>query len=134
MLVEVVCLRREGVKLPPEELRAVKPVRGYLTIDTVSMGTPAAEARPVRKELARLWQPDVAETPRPVDGLECASISRVGGDALLVVGVESIDEEFTRAGHPQAWWCRVLLEGEADEPLESGDTGWGALSRPHSEL
>lgn len=120
MLVEVVCLRREGVKLPPEELRAATPLRAYLTIDTVSVGPPIVESRRLRQDLARLWQPDGSQDVRTVDGLECARVSRVGGNALLVVGVEtSRDESLSQAGHPQAWWCRVLIEPDADESADS---------------
>ena len=90
MLVDVVCLRREGIKLPPEELRAVTPVRAFLTIDTVTVGPPVPEARHLRKDMARLWHCDLCEEgSRPLDGLECARVSRIGGDALLLVGVRA---------------------------------------------
>jgi hypothetical protein len=116
MLVDVVCLRREGIKLPPEELRAVTPVRAFLTIDTVTVGPPVPEARHLRKDMARLWHCDLCEeASRPLDGLECARVSRIGGDALLLVGVESRNGADSEAGHPQAWWCRVVLD-PASEP------------------
>ena len=117
MLVDVVCLRREGVKLPPEELRSVTPVRAFLTIDTVPVGPPVLEARHLRKDVARLWQCDFCDddAPRPLDGLECARVSRVGGDALLLVGVESRNGSGDDVAHPQAWWCRVVLDAEAQQ-------------------
>jgi hypothetical protein len=118
MLVDVVCLRREGVKLPPEELRSVTPVRAFLTIDTVTVGPPVPEARHLRKDVARLWQCDLCDdAPLPLDGLECARVSRVGGDGLLLVGVESRNGSGEEVAHAQAWWCRVVLDAEAQQSL-----------------
>ena len=131
MLVDVVCLRREGVKLPPEEIRAATPVRGYLTIDTVTVGPPVAEAPCQRKEVARLWN---AIDSCPVDGLECARVSRVGGDALVLVGVETRPGELDDLGHPQAWYCRVVLEDDDDAgPTTAGPTTTGPDTGPDTE-
>ncbi|HEX6706698.1 MAG TPA: hypothetical protein VF169_18210 [Albitalea sp.] len=121
MLVDVVCLRREGVKLQPEEIRAATPVRGYLTIDTVNLGPPVPEAPCQRKNVARLWS---AADSCPVDGMECARISRVGGDALVLVGVETRPGELEEIGHPQAWYCKVVLDSEEESRYDSvRDTG-----------
>jgi hypothetical protein len=106
MWVDVVCLRRDGVKLPPDAVQAVPPLRAKLTMDTVVMRAPA-DGEPLRRaDVAQLW----AEGDRPVGVLECAQVSRVGGAGLLVVGVEAVDG----AAHPQAWWCRVVLADEQD--------------------
>ena len=112
MWVDVVCLRREGVKLPPDELRATAPLRARLTMDTVMMGPPMDGETLRRADVAQLWP----ERGGPLGILECARISRVGGAGLLVVGVEVADGA---SGHPQAWWCRLLLA--ADDGL-SPDT------------
>ena len=109
MLVDVVCLRRDGAKLQPEELRAAKPVRALLTIDTATLGLPRAASEGPRSEVAWLWRPQLSGNPRAIDALACAQVSRVGGDGLLVVGVES---RGNGPDHPQAWWCRVVLDSE----------------------
>ena len=131
MLVDVVCLRREGVKLQPDEIRAATPVRGYLTIDTVTIGPPVAEVPCQRKDVARLWSP---ADSCPVDGLECARVSRVGGDALVLVGVETRPGELDDLGHPQAWYCRVVLEDDDDAgPTTAGPTTTGPDTGPDTE-
>ena len=109
MLVDVVCLRRDGAKLPPEEVRAAKPVRALLTIDTATVGSPGAGPETLRSEVAWLWRPRPSGNPQAIDGLACAQVSRVGGDGLLVVGVES---RGIGPDHPQAWWCRVVLDSD----------------------
>ena len=106
MWVDVVCLRRDGVKLPPSHLEAAPPLRAQLTMDTVVMRAPDDAESVRRADLARLW----AEGGTPIGVLECAQVSRVGGSGLLVVGVEA-----GAAAHPQAWWCRVVL-ADSDDP------------------
>jgi len=108
MWVDVVCLRRDGMKLPPEDVRAAPPLRARLTVDTVVIRGDAD--LPSRAELAHLWD-DATPDGQPLATLECARVSRVGGAGLLVVGVEP-----SRGGpaHPQAWWCRMVLDEAAD--------------------
>jgi hypothetical protein len=117
MLVDVVCLRRDGAKLPPEEVRAAKPVRRLLTIDTMTPGSPSPESARLCSDVARLWRCENADSAEPVDGLECASVSRIGGDGLLVVGVECRSNS---SGHPQAWWCRVIVEADSSKAAIGG--------------
>ena len=113
MLVELVCLRRDGAKLPPEEVRAAKPLRGLLTIDAVT-----AESSRVVTDIARLWRHPVTDDSESVDGLECARVTRVGGDVLLVVGFERRRDK--PAGQLQAWWCRVIVDAKVANPAASG--------------
>jgi hypothetical protein len=112
MLVEVVRLRRDGAKLPPEEVRAAKPLRGLLTIDAVTVGSPR-----VVSDLARLWRHPDTDDSETVDGLECARVSRVGGDVLLVVGFERRRDN---PGHLQAWWCRVIVDANGTTAAAGG--------------
>lgn len=108
MWVDVVCLRRDGVKLPQDAVDAAAPLRARLTMDTVVMRAPE-DGEPLRRaDVAQLW----ADGGKPVGVLECAQVSRVGGDGLLVVGVEAA--EGADHPHPQAWWCRLVLEQERD--------------------
>src|SRR5258706_14535877 len=116
MLVDVVCLRRDGAKLPSEEVRAAKPVRRLLTIDTVAVGRRSAESDRFRSVVAQLWRCEFSDTAEPADGLECAQVSRVGGDGLLVIGVES---RGSGPGHPQAWWGRGIIDSGASRMLSA---------------
>jgi hypothetical protein len=110
MWVDVVCLRRDGLKLSQDELRAVTPTRAQLTMDTVVLRVPADGEPARRADVAQLW----TDAGRPVGVLECARVSRVGGAGLLVVGVDAANG----ASHPQAWWCRVVLAEDSGEPRE----------------
>lgn len=110
MLVDVICLRHNGTKRPADELRAATPIRGYLTVDTISQGPVQARIGRLPTELARLWRSDLGDASTPLVALDCARVTRVGGDALLVVGVEKTAE--SPNGRPQAWWCWVVLSRE----------------------
>ena len=110
MLVDVICLRHKGVKRPAQELRTAAPIRGYLTVDTVSQGPAQARLARLPNELARLWRSNVGQGPAPLVALDGARVTRVGGDALLVVGVEKTPD--APQGHPQTWWCWVVLAPE----------------------
>ena len=130
MWVDVVCLRRAGVKLSSDELHKAVPLRARLTMNTIITPAPVDGDPPRRADVAQLWP---AEHGRPVGMLECARVSRVGGAGLLVVGVEPADGT---PGHAQAWWCRMLLSADDDSPRETipgADTrdGW-ASSLPTS--
>jgi hypothetical protein len=115
MWVDVVCLRRDGAKLSADELRGIAPLRARLTMDTVVV--PSAEP-PRRADVAQLWP----ERGSPIGVLECARVSRVGGAGLLVVGVEAAEGT---PGHPQAWWCRVLLAADdGSVPDTVPGAGW----------
>ena len=110
MLVDVIPLRRNGVKRPTEELRAATPIRGYLTVDTVMQGPAQARLGQLPNELARLWRSDLVHEPAPQVALSGVRVTRVGGDALLVTGIEKTPE--APEGRPQSWWCWLVLSGE----------------------
>jgi hypothetical protein len=126
MWVDVVCLRRDGVKLPQDTVQSTPPLRARLTMDTVVMHPPDDGESARRADVAQLW----TDGSKPVRVLECAQVSRVGGDGLLVVGVEPAEG----AGHAQAWWCRLVLEdhgsagGDTEMLTEWHDTAPGAVA------
>ena len=122
MWVDVVCLRRDGLKLPPDEVRATAPLRALLTMDTVVMRSPADGEPPRRAEVAQLWTNGGSDAGRPLGVLECARVSRIGGTGLLIVGVDSASGS---SAHPQAWWCRVILADDDGTPSEAAPaTDW----------
>jgi hypothetical protein len=117
MLVDVIPLRRKGVKRSTDELRAATPIRGYLTVDTVTKGPAQARLGSLPNELACLWRSDLVHEPVPLVALNNVRVTRVGGDALLVTGVEKTRE--APDGHPQSWWCWLVLSNEqARSPRE----------------
>ena len=116
MWVDVVRLRRDGMKLPLETVHAASPMRGYLTIDTVVLPPPPGEERHVRCDIARLWL-DRSSAGSPFGALEYVKVSRAGGAGLLIVGLEGGHGADV---HPQAWWCRVILDDA--EPVHSAPT------------
>ena len=131
MQVDVVCLRRNGNKLSPDEVRAATPLRARLTVDTVV--APAAPGEPARRaDVAQLWQVPDAHEDTPLGTLEYANVSRVGGASLMVVGVEP-----ARSGpaRPQAWWCRIVLDetSDAEAPPEWHHTWPGSMPAPLRE-
>jgi hypothetical protein len=110
MLVDVIPLRRNGVKRPSEELRAATPIRGYLTVDTVVRGPAQARLGQLPTELARIWRSDLVNERAPLVALSSVRVTRMGGDALLVTGIEKTPE--APEGHPQSWWCWLVLSDE----------------------
>jgi hypothetical protein len=118
MWVDVVCLRRDGVKLSPDELRSTAPRRARLTMNTVAMGSPIDGVPARRADVAQLW----SEHGGLLGALEFARVSRVGGAGLLVVGVEVASGT---SGHPQSWWCRMLLAaGDSLSAEAMPASGW----------
>ena len=119
MWVDVIRLRRDGARLPQAQLRDATPLRACLTVDTMTTGGPlAGDADVAYAQVARLWQPGrTTQAPRVLDNLEFAQVRRVGGDALLVIGVENHDG----AAAPQAWWCRIVMDAGAEPSVALRD-------------
>ena len=100
MLVDVVRLRCEGVRLVRARVLAERPVRGELEL---------SGPRYRRRDGNRAWltvpgRPDAEMLP----ALDEARVTRLRGDAFLVVGIERI-EKYGRMWEdfPQIWWCRL---------------------------
>ena len=94
-------------------------MRACLTVDTVTTGPLVADADVAIAQVARLWQPGRTKAPRVLDNLEFAQVRRVGGDALLVIGVESRNGTAV----PQAWWCRIVMDAAAEPSAPPRDVG-----------
>ncbi len=106
MLVDVVELRRGGVRLPAEVVKAARPIRGLLHMD------------PSRPAWYRgQWHPPLMamllEEGRPeklLEPLDHASVTKIARGALLIVGLqEHIRPIRVREEYRQAWWCRPAL-------------------------
>jgi hypothetical protein len=107
MLVELVELRREGVKLSRDEVRTAKPRLVELAIYRLSGQLRATYSIP--------WLPAPGHgTWPPV--LEPASVVAMRDQAFLVVGLETVGKWGAERKLPQAWWCRVPERGGAARP------------------
>jgi len=115
MLVDVVRLRRAGVRLPPEEVKQATPLRGQLQL---GMERSAAYYRvkytaPLLAGVLRLDKTEWALPP-----LCSARVMKINSRGMLIVGLEelSIDggRHFDRVR--QAWWVRVVNEPTQPDP------------------
>lgn len=108
MLVDVVCLRREGVKLPRDAVLAAVPVRGRLTIASWRQGYGGGPVTIMHD--AHLSTGNDPMQGQLLPSLHQARVTRIQGNALVVVGEERLGRFGTPPGYPQAWWCRLVTE------------------------
>ena len=113
MLVDVVCMRKDGAKLQSSVTRAAVPVRGQLAIETRlwrQSWCPHKSMEPTT--LARLTR----ESKDVLPSLHHAHVRTLRDDEFVVVGIETVGETYRPLEWPQAWWCRrtvVAHEGQA---------------------
>lgn len=100
MLVDVVLMRKDGVKLPVADVRAAAPVRGRLRLRR------ARTSEGVEVE-AQLLDPTKIY-PAALAHLEFARVAVLERDTLIVVGLETVGGPADRQQQPQAWWCRLV--------------------------
>lgn len=103
MLVDVIELRVRGQKRSKDQVRALTPVRGILTLDSKF---------PVWNSGRRDWNlqaslriPDQSEWA--LEPLEDARVVAIKQGSLLVIGTQYLCEMRRYVDYPQAWWCRV---------------------------
>lgn len=100
MLVEVVVLRREGAKIPREELGA--PRRGWLRLD-------AANIAGVQSLHAALHASRSQGAPPVIQGLSHARVRKIDERGILIYGLEAEAHRGPAAPRwPQAWYCRPV--------------------------
>lgn len=110
MLVDVVVMRIRGERRPREEVLAAAPVRAVLQLDYVRPGWHRGQRN--APLLASLVLPGSSEWALPP--LDRARIERIRAANLYIVGVEEIvRDRRTLLTFPQAWWCRLVLDGGA---------------------
>ena len=109
MMVDVVCLRHNGDKLPPDVIAATTPVRGDLTLENLR-GTNGWGEK-TNLIIARLAAPAGV---LPVNELLHAVIGKMTGDSFLIAGRE-IHHAKPQPGASyecgQTWWCRLVRSG-----------------------
>ena len=108
MYVEVRVLRHEGKRLPSDTVRAVPPVRGFLSVDRWTLAPGGGEPSEIVTS-ALLTGSEDPRTPHVLPSLERVRIKRWIGSDLVLLG-----EEFVMgSGVPgrywrQAWWVKLL--------------------------
>lgn len=103
VLVDVIELRRQGVRLTPAQVRACSAVRGLLCLDPVRAAAPRGR-RPAPL-LALLLAPD--EPRGLLEPLSDARVAKTARRAMLIVGTQqAVLHRRLRVEHRQAWWVR----------------------------
>jgi hypothetical protein len=106
MWVQVFELRCEGQKRPREEIRASRPVVGYLQMSPSRPGYYAGQRN--APMLACLFDPH-NHNKDLLEPLDDARVTKIGRGGLLIVGVqETLRAVRRRDQHRQAWWCKPI--------------------------
>lgn len=107
MEVEVIRLRREGVRISIEELRRTPPVRGSLTV--MSRLGHGSREQVITATLVcdKTW-------PAVLPVLDHMRLTRLRGDQFILMGFEEVDLRRRQVGvFPQSWWCRIVRDPQA---------------------
>lgn len=106
MLVDLVELRRAGVRLPREEARAVRPIRGELMLTVARPGYYQGMKNP---PLLALLVSLCEKRRHLIEPLDHARVTKISGGAMLLVGVQQhIRQIRVYENWPQAWWVRPV--------------------------
>ena len=103
MLVDVIFLRREGAKLPREDILAASPRRALLRAHRYGSAL-TVQLLPVTDEL-------IAPGTH-IPALHEAKLQRLSGQDIVLIGLEFVGMYHERRQVPQAWWCKVLPDHE----------------------
>lgn len=113
MLVDVVLMRRDGVKLPAAVVKSAAPSRGRLVFVTIPWrGLHEPHNPRADTTFARLL---VDPPPTSADErlhvlpeLRDGRFRSWDGDQGVIVGIESSGDFAVSKEYPQAWWCRLV--------------------------
>jgi hypothetical protein len=97
MLVDVITLRRNGEKIPRDELQAATPVRGHLRL-VAAYAELSNEPIGAGGFHGQLLRP-----------LLDAQVRKIDHRGLLIVGVERIDPQHLGIYLRQAWFARPVI-------------------------
>lgn len=107
MLVDVIRLRRKGIRRPDEELRRARPVRGMLWMTDFRPAVDNTQT-PLMAALLRN-----GESLLPV--LDWAVVKLIRDGQMIVAGFEDESLSAKRAEpYRQSWWCKVVTAGTAE--------------------
>ena len=116
MHVDVVLLRREGLKIPREEVLAEVPLRADLSV---------TEWPGMRQALLTFASAGASMHGAPRYILDDCRLWRLQGNSFVLVGPEWVGMYWERTQTPQAWWCRLV-----SEPHEPAGPADARLSHP----
>lgn len=105
MWMQVVRLRREGVRLRREQLGEPQPGCLSLEYAQIAGGGHVDHPEPERICWAHLRPHYGPQFPDVCAPLCRARVSRIGTRGMVIVGREYSQARPAREWHPQAWWC-----------------------------
>lgn len=106
MLVDVVELRRKGLKLPKEVYSSATPIRGKLVLSDARPGRYIGQKK--APLLAGLVVPGGHQWMLPP--LDEARVTCIREGSILVIGQQQLarSRDKDELVFDQAWWCRVV--------------------------
>ena len=111
MHVDVIRLRFKGERLPKQELKVARPVRGALNVNT-RLGRGKEQV-----VIATLTGDVLGQFALPA--LDHVRLTRMRGDNFILFGFEEVELPVRNVQtFPQAWWCRPVV---ASAPLDAAD-------------
>jgi hypothetical protein len=113
MLVDVVCLRRGGVRLPSEQVKGTQPVRGVLYL-----GNRRSVWHSRSRDLcAHLSIQGRAREALPL--LDYCRVVKITGRGILIIGIEEKELPGRQwIEYRQAWWVRPVRDALLHQPTE----------------
>lgn len=102
--MDVVELRREGLRLAAEVVKTAQPVRGVLTLREAHAGL----YRTGRTSALMAMLVAESELCSVLEPLHDARVVEIGARGLLVVGTQHAIKHRHSYSHRQAWWARVV--------------------------
>jgi hypothetical protein len=107
MLVDVIQMRFQGTKLSLDELRAARPTRGILTVQTHTPGRINERGT----AYATLTSARTSDALIPV--LRDTSIRSLKGKEFVLHGFQTTAPPIGSSQTcPQAWWCKLVEDAE----------------------
>ena len=120
MEVTVVTMRRAGIKLSKDELKAAARVHGFMSIKYWHL----KNGREDRKVKELILLPAENAACRPILTLTDADQTHLEGMQMVYVGTEQIDG----VGYPQAWWVKCDPRPVANSVVPYANAGKRAVA------
>lgn len=116
MIVDVVELRRRGVRIASDEALRAAPVRGRLQLTPCQPAWRRDKAR--APLMALLVAPGACE--HVLEPLDRARVVEIGFKGLLIIGMQELGRGRRLTAYRQAWWARPVPESGESANSEPG--------------